>query len=231
MSENPAHNFAISLPPILTPHPCLPPASPFAQACLGASNGTLAAADVVYSTAEDIASLAIVLEPDVDRATAIQMLPLMMVAIGDCLGALMPPKVAIQHRWPRTVLVNGAAAGYVSYAAAPATSTSDHLTAPAPWIVVGAHLSLLTRASVAEPGETPDTTSLTEEGAPEDLPSAQLLSSLSAHFLTWLDIWTTKDSARRGTMALPRRQRAAPGEVMHDLAGVDLSSEPAGAHS
>ena len=104
-------------PPMLKGHAVKAPAKPFAQACRLAQAGELGAGDVVWSRNAGRAQLAIVLEPEVALERALQMGPLLMVALGDCLGSLCPPKVAVQYRWPGGILLNGSVAGEVRVAA------------------------------------------------------------------------------------------------------------------
>jgi BirA family transcriptional regulator, biotin operon repressor / biotin---[acetyl-CoA-carboxylase] ligase len=167
-------------PPLLKGHAVKAPRRPFAHACRQAQSGKLGAGDVVWSRNTARAELAIVLEPEVRLERAVQMAPLMMVALGDCIGSLSPPKVAIHYRWPNGILLNGSIAGEVRLAAsrAPVDAVPD-------WMVVGAELE------IAAPGEERQDwsqTSLGEEAGAE-ITRTDVLRSLAAHFLTWLNTW------------------------------------------
>jgi biotin-(acetyl-CoA carboxylase) ligase len=167
-------------PPLLEGHAVKAPAKPFAHACKLAEARKLGAGDLVWSRNAGRAQLAVVLEPEVALERALQMAPLLMVALGDCLGSLCPPKVAIQYRWPSGILLNGSIAGEVRIAAplVPADAV------PA-WLVVGADLD------IAGPrGDRQDWshTSLSEE-AGADITRSEVLQSLAAHFLTRLNTW------------------------------------------
>jgi BirA family biotin operon repressor/biotin-[acetyl-CoA-carboxylase] ligase len=113
----------------------------------------------------------------------VQMGPLMQVALADCLGALLPPRIAVHFRWPATLLINGARAGETWIRGAPARR--DDVPA---WLVVGFSLWLVHDFGGKEPGEAAGETSLAEEGAGE-LTRTDILQSFAAHFLTWLNIW------------------------------------------
>jgi BirA family biotin operon repressor/biotin-[acetyl-CoA-carboxylase] ligase len=167
-------------PPLLQGHAVKAPVKPFAHACRLARAGELGAGDVVWSRNTARAELALVLEPEVALERALQMAPLLMVALGDCLGSLCPPKVAVQYRWPRGILLNGAIAGEVRLAA-PRVPAFE---IPA-WLVVGAELDI-----AAPRGDRQDwsKTSLGEEAGP-DITRTDILQSLSAHVLTWLNTW------------------------------------------
>jgi biotin-(acetyl-CoA carboxylase) ligase len=134
----------------------------------------------VWSRNTARAELAIVLEPEVAFERALQMAPLMMVALGDSLGSLCPPKVAIQYRWPGGILLNGAMAGEVRIAAARVPAGA----VPA-WLVVAAELDV---AAPREDRQEWSRTSLSEEAGP-DITRTDILQSLAAHFLTWLNAW------------------------------------------
>jgi BirA family transcriptional regulator, biotin operon repressor / biotin---[acetyl-CoA-carboxylase] ligase len=167
-------------PPLLEGHAVEAPAEPFAQACRLVQAGELSAGDVVWSRNVARAELAIVLEPEVVLERALQMAPLMMVALGDCIGALAPPKVAVTYRWPEAVLLNGSLAGEVRVAThrMPAVQVPD-------WLVVGAGLQI---AAPREERQDWSHTSLDEE-AGAGITRTDILQSLAAHFLTWLNLW------------------------------------------
>ncbi|MDX2288277.1 MAG: biotin/lipoate--protein ligase family protein [Hyphomicrobiaceae bacterium] len=179
------------LPPLLTGHAVLPPDSPFAAACDGAADGRLGAGDFTYATRADIAAAALVLEPEVSAGTARQMVPLLFVAVAQSLGAQMPPKTSILLRWPDIILVNGAAAGRLSYAMA-----EHDGVAPPDWLVIGAELQVASPFSSAdEPGTAVHRTSLADEGG-GDLAAVDVLSSLAAHLLANIDMWRDEPFAQ-----------------------------------
>ena len=153
---------------------------PFQEACRRAQARELGAGDVVWSLGTARADLAIVLEPEVALDRAVQMAPLMMVALGDCLGALGPPKLAVQYRWPTEILLNGSVAGDVRLACPrlPAGQVPD-------WLVVGARLVIAGEEARTDWSRT----SLAEE-AGSDLTRTDILQSLAAHFLARLNAWT-----------------------------------------
>lgn len=165
---------------MLKGHPVKAPRQPFAHACRLAQKGELGAGDLVWSRNTGRAQLAIVLEPEVALERAVQMGPLMMVALGDSLGSLCPPKVAVQYRWPGSLLLNGSVAGEVRLAA-------PHVAADAvpTWLVVGADLDI---AAPRKERQDWSTTSLSEEAGP-GITRTDILESLAAHFLTHLNTW------------------------------------------
>ena len=167
-------------PPLLKGRAVRAPVRPLVEACRLVQARKLGAGDVVWSRNTGRAEFAVVLEPEVGLERALQMGPLLMVALGDCLGSLCPPKVAIQYRWPRGILLNGAMAGEVRIAA-PSVPAAE---VPA-WLAVGADLDI---AAPREDRQEWSRTSLSEEAGP-DITRTDILQSLAAHFLTRLHTW------------------------------------------
>jgi BirA family biotin operon repressor/biotin-[acetyl-CoA-carboxylase] ligase len=173
-----------TFPPLLSGHDAPGAESAFASACSGAASGQFGAGDVVWSRHVSRVDMAIVLEPEVPLETAVQMMPLSMVAIGDCLGALTPPQVGVTFSWPGEIRVNGAFAGNIRAAAAGSGNSS---VVPR-WMVIGLWLRHRREDSEPEPGEVPEQTWLSEEGCGE-LTRTDVIESFSRHFLTWLNDW------------------------------------------
>jgi len=173
-----------TFPPLLSGHDVPSGEDAFEAACERAATGELGAGDVVWSRNVDKVDMAIVLEPDVTMETAVQMLPLSMVAIGDCLGVLTPPQVGVTFTWPGDIRVNGALAGQIRAAAA---GPRDAASTPQ-WMVLGLWLRHRRQDNDPEPGEVPDQTWLSEEGC-EALTRTDIIESYSRHFLTWLNDW------------------------------------------
>ena len=167
-------------PPLLTAHAVKAPTVPFAHACRLAQAHEFGAGDLVWSRNVGRVALAIVLEPEVALERALQMAPLLMVAFGDCLGSLCPPKVAVQYRWPTGILLNGTLAGEVRLGA-PRTQAG---VIP-DWLVVGAELDI---EAPREERQDWSRTTLAEEAGPE-ITRTDILQSLPAHFLTRLNAW------------------------------------------
>jgi biotin-(acetyl-CoA carboxylase) ligase len=173
-----------TFPPLLNGHDVAGTESAFKVACDKASSGELGAGDVVWSRHASRIDLAIILEPEVPLETAVQMLPLSMVAMGDCLGVLTPPQVGVTFSWPRDIRVNGALAGYIKAAAG---GKRDSSRVPG-WLVIGLWMRHRREDNEPEPGRVPEQTWLSEEGC-EDLTRTEIIESFSRHFLTWLNDW------------------------------------------
>jgi biotin-(acetyl-CoA carboxylase) ligase len=215
------------LPPLLSGCEVAADADPMAAAMRLAAGGGDPGA-FVFGPAGDRLRFAITLAPEVPLERALQMAHTLMVAAGDSIGALTPPEVAVEYRWPTTVLVNGAEAGRVRLAA----SGSDPAAVP-DWLVVGLDLQLFADGSF-EPGDRPGQTSLYEEGS-GPIPPSRLLESMSRHFLTWLRRWEedgfrpVHDAWR--ARAEPTMTVGAAGFIGLDEDGRALLKGPAGTRS
>ena len=171
-------------PPLLTAMAVDETKRPFHEAARRAERGINGAGDVIWSRSKSRAELAIIVEPDVPMAQAQQMAPLSMVAMGDALGGLCPPQVAVHFRWPGDILVNGAKAGEVRLAA-PHCKGED---VPR-WLVIGMSLQIVHEDSGCEPGERLDHTCLVEEGIGADLTRSDIIHSLASYWMAGLNAW------------------------------------------
>ncbi|MBL8564576.1 MAG: biotin/lipoate--protein ligase family protein [Hyphomicrobiaceae bacterium] len=171
-------------PPLLTPLAVSPPVAAFEHACRLAATQEIGAGDIVWSRANDRAEIALILEPEIALAPSLQMGPLAMVALADCLGVLMPPKTAITLRWPDTIAINGGAAGQLRLA-----SSTANLDETPDWLAIGILLRLELPVGGGEPGDRPEQTTVHAEGGGE-LTRSLVLQSYAAHVLAWLDVWS-----------------------------------------
>lgn len=141
-----------------------------------APEGTL-----IWSDAGGRLSLALLLDPDGDWRQSAPVALVAIVALGDAIGALAPPTVAVTNAWPDRLEANGGLVGGVA------------LDPVGPDPAMPARLILRLEAAVAappgvEPGHRPEVTSLAEEGC-EEITPVRLLESFSRHFLSWLHRW------------------------------------------
>lgn len=154
------------------------------HAVAGASAGRLGAGDLCWSMREDRATAAFVLEPEVPLEKAAQMQLLLAVAIGDALGAIGPPNLALTYGWPGRILANGAQVGSVRTIAVPGC---DPQAVPR-FLIAGYDLAISPGSGPDEPGRDLRSTRLHEEGC-GDLDRTMLVEAIARHFLSWLDGW------------------------------------------
>ncbi len=175
-----------SFPPLLKGEETLPGMDPFAKAVASAALGTDPG---LVCWARDATALraALVLAPEAPLERAIGITFAVALGLGDALGALAPPEVAVHYVWPGTFKVNGADCGSMRAAA----STSEPAAVP-DWLVIGIEIPYLRPPSGPgaddEPGRRPDQTCLSEEGCIEVTP-LMLLESWSRHTLVWINRW------------------------------------------
>lgn len=137
---------------------------------------------VIWANSPDHLAASMILAPEVALADALPATFALMLGLGDALGALAPPEVAVHFDWPGGVRVNGARCGTFRAAA----STTD-LAAEPDWLVVALEMPFRVPAGV-DPGADPTQTWLWEEGCAELSPH-RLLESWARHGLVWLNRW------------------------------------------
>lgn len=175
----------------------------------GAAKGELGAGDLVWARDTSRLDCAVVLEPEVERDACPEMLFLTMVALGDAIGALAPPEVAVRYRWPQVVTVNGAVAGRAFLV----MSDETHDDGAPRFLVAGAEIAIRHERDVADPGNAPDKTTLFEEGCAE-MDRTALIESFSRHFLAWIDTWEADGFGPIHDMWLGRAEPGGPDEEM-----------------
>lgn len=143
----------------------------------GVDDGT-----VYWTERHDRLEMAVVLEPEAPARTTLQAAHVLMVAVGDALGALVPPGKPVAFAWPTTLLLDGALLGRVRIAMA---GTAEPEAVP-PWLVLG--LAIGVGPLGDDPGRMAERTSLYEEGA-GDVTVAQLVEGVCRHFLLWTGRW------------------------------------------
>jgi BirA family biotin operon repressor/biotin-[acetyl-CoA-carboxylase] ligase len=142
------------------------------------------AGDLFWSRDRITANIAIVLEPEVPRDRVLEMMPLTMVALSDCLAVLLPPQVAVEFRHCNNLVVNGGVAGGIQ-----AAISKIHRETDIPdWLVLGITLGLERSDTNEEPGLKPDITTMDEEGW-EEISRNKFIETFARHFLSWLVAW------------------------------------------
>ena len=93
---------------------------------------------VFYAERVDRMQIAVRLEPDVAVRQAGQMLFAMMIGLGDSIGALAPPEVAVTYQLPGYVMLNRGRAGIVRLLIDPTANADD----VPEWMIVSADVRL-----------------------------------------------------------------------------------------
>jgi len=149
-----------------------------AQAQAGEAAGTL-----VIVEREDVLDLAVVLAPGEPLASARRAFLLGMVALIDAVGAYGPPEMPITLVWPGTLMFDGARLGG-GRLAWPEACAED---CEPDWLVFSATL-LVSKARWGDPGLTPDSTALDEEGFGPGIRLA-LVESFARNLMKAFAIW------------------------------------------
>lgn len=176
--------MTLQFPPLLNSHEMAADQNPAFVGLSGANDGRYSAGDVLWVRNHDTLDFAIVLEPDVDRLRSLEMIFVLMVALGDAIGAIAPPEVAITHYWPNTLLANDAEIGAVHAH----LSESDGADGCPLFMVVAAKIAVRPKMDDMNPGLDENRTTLWDEGC-GDLDAMQLLEATARHFMTWVHTW------------------------------------------
>lgn len=184
VTQNTTMTDTLTFPPLM--QGLATPGDAFDAACQRALLGCDAGL-VLYNLLGREAQAALVFAPEVPLAQAMSMLPLCGVGFQNALGALAPPEVGVHLEWSGGIRINGARCGRFRAMAA----TSDPAAIP-DWLVVGFSLPLTPDSDA--PGDTPDQTSLFEEGCAEVAPS-HLVESWARHTLNWIARWESEGPA------------------------------------
>lgn len=155
------------------------PANPFVVAISEAEKGVDSGL-FTWSLSPERLRAAIVLAPEVPLEKAMAAFCACAVGIQNAMGAHAPPETAVHLDWTGGIRVNGGHVGGLHVAA----STRNPEAEP-DWMVVGLELTLSLPDNL-EPGETPDWTSLLQEGFAEIDPSL-LLEAWSRHSMLRLN--------------------------------------------
>jgi BirA family biotin operon repressor/biotin-[acetyl-CoA-carboxylase] ligase len=143
--------------------------------------GAIPEGTLCWSDAGGRLSLALLLDPDGDWEQSAPVALVAIVALGDAIGALAPPTVAVSNSWPDRLEAKG---GLVAGVALDGVGQD----AAAPSRLILRLEAVVVPPGGPEPGHRPDLTSLAEEGC-EEITPVGLLESFARHFLSWLHRW------------------------------------------
>jgi BirA family biotin operon repressor/biotin-[acetyl-CoA-carboxylase] ligase len=177
MSENP------TFPPLFRPFAVTPDVDPF-ERCRGVAAEGAEAGTLLWSIGQEACECAVVLAPEQSLEASLPIVLVCSLGLGDALGALVPPVVAVHFGWPDRVELNGAVVGGIRMSVAEVPSPN---VIP-DWLVIGFGIALQGRWPEREPGHDLKRTTLADEGCGE-VTSVDLLEAFSRHFLAWLNRW------------------------------------------
>jgi biotin-(acetyl-CoA carboxylase) ligase len=156
------------------------------------------AGTLVYVGRFDLAEFALVLEPDEKLAQARRAFYAGMTALADALAALAEPETAIGIQWPDSLYVNYGLVGG-GRLAWPDDAREDETP---PWLVFGGMIRIASMSGL-EPGATPSSTALAEEGF-SGLIAERLIESFARHFMVTVDAWQDSGFGAVARSYLPR---------------------------
>ena len=154
-----------------------------AAACRLAGAGEAEAATLVLGSRVDLLDLAVVLAPDEPLRTARRAFFAGMAALADAVGIFGPPEIPVRIVWPGTLTFNGARLG------GGRLGWPDRCAEEAvpDWLVFSATL-IVSKAAAGDPGLTPESTALDEEGFPPDL-HGPVAESFARHLTKAFEVW------------------------------------------
>lgn len=184
-----------------------------AEACRLAASGEAEAATLVLSRREDLIDLAVVLAPAEPLATARRAHFAGMVALANAVGVFGPPEIPVTFKWPGTLLFNGARLGGGRLGWPEACREDEEPD----WLVFSGML-LASKLAAGDPGHTPYSTALEEEGFGTDL-RAPLVESFARHLTKTFEIWREDGFGHVAVLYLAHLPRES---------GVQVAIEPEG---
>ncbi len=194
---------------------------------IAASSG---AGTLVHVGRFDLLELALVLEPDEPLSGARRVAYAVMNAMGDALGAVLPPEKPVTFEWPDTIRVDGGVIGGIRLAWPDGADEAGHPDWLAAAVSIRVALPLTGGAINPYDVITREGTSLEIEGI-EQIDSRSLMASFCRYLLLQLDGWRENgfdDVARAYLGRLPpdrarHRVIASNGDLVE--CGVDRREE------
>ena len=192
----------LDLPPAFT---CLfapEGAGAFATACARA--GAHGAGALVLANRPGVVDIAVVLEPEEPLRSARRAFFPCMAALVEAVGAVGPPDKAVTIGWPDTLFFDGARLGG-SRLGWPSGIGEDAIPG---WLVFGATV-IAAKDGAADPGLTPGSTSLAEEGF-EASDEMAMIAFFARCLLRRFDVWEQNGFDAATSLYLRRLDGSAP---------------------
>lgn len=207
-----------TFPPLLTGHCLKGDGDPFSWAIDKVEKSELSAGDLVWAEKKNKLQFALVLEPEVRRERCHEILYVAMVALGDAIGALVPPEVSVKYQWPNNVLMNDGKIGSVDLF----VSDDDEKEVPN-WMVLSVDLQILPDFIDDNPGENIDVTTMWDEGCGETTRD-ELLESVSRHTVAMIHTWSEDGFGpihKLWVGRLSEKMNASPKLELDEIKGLD----------
>jgi biotin-(acetyl-CoA carboxylase) ligase len=147
------------------------------------------AGTLVYVGRFDLAEFAVVLEPDEPLSQARRAFYAGMAALTDALVAHAQPETSVAISWPDAIAINHGLVGGGRLAWPKGVAETE----TPPWLVFGAMIRTVSMTGI-EPGLTPLTTALEEEGF-DDVMSNEVVESFARNFMLAIDSWRERGFA------------------------------------
>jgi BirA family biotin operon repressor/biotin-[acetyl-CoA-carboxylase] ligase len=203
-------------PPIYRPAPLAAEADAVLEAARAAAAGA-DPATLFWVDRSDRAQCAIILSPDEPLRTTAQMVHVGMTALGDALGAVLPPLVVVGFRPPTTILLNDALLGGLRICYPAGCGTEE---VPA-WLVLAIDIGVTRFAEGSAEAADLTRTTFEDEGC-VGIATGEVTSAFARYLLAWIDRWQ-KDGfgpVRTGWRAHAKMQDA---EVTLRIGGTELA--------
>jgi BirA family biotin operon repressor/biotin-[acetyl-CoA-carboxylase] ligase len=174
-------------------------------------------ATLFWADRADRAQCAVTLSPHGSLREAAQMAYVGMTALGDALGAILPPLVVVSFRLPTTILLNEAALGRLRVLS-PAGCRPD---AVPDWLVLATDVGVAGFPEGSAEAADLSLTTFEDEGCPGHS-TGEVSGTFARYLLNWIDRWQ-KDGfvpVRSGWQAHAKMQHP---DVTIDLHGEDVA--------
>ncbi|GEP12182.1 biotin/lipoate--protein ligase family protein [Methylobacterium gnaphalii] len=168
------------------------------EACRLAAAGQAEPATLVIGRRDDLIEFSVVLAPDEPLASARRAFFAGMVALGDAVGAYGPPEMPVTFDWDGSLNFNGARLGGGRLGWPEGCAEEDDPD----WLVFSAAL-IGSKAAFGDPGHTPESTALDEEGFGGGLRMA-LIESFARHLTKAFEVWREDGFERIAAIYLSR---------------------------
>jgi BirA family transcriptional regulator, biotin operon repressor / biotin---[acetyl-CoA-carboxylase] ligase len=141
-------------------------------------------ATLFWADRGDRAQCAVTLSPDGALGSAAQMLHVGMTALGDALGAVLPPLVIVSFRLPTTILLNDAVLGGLRICAPAGCGPED----VPKWLVLAIDIGVSRFAEGSDAAIDLSLTTFEDEGC-MGITTGEVSGAFARYLLTWIDRW------------------------------------------